>query len=157
MVPRLATPDDLKAVEAVVQAAYAPYVPRIGRQPGPMLDDYAALIADGRVHVIVHDNVVKAILVLIPQANTMLLDNVAVYPEAQGLGLGRKLLDLAEHAAVTAGFRSIELYTNEAMTENIALYTRIGYVETHRAVEKGLRRVYMTKPLDPDDGNSSHL
>ena len=33
------------------------------------------------------------------------------------------------------------------MTENIALYSRIGYVETHRAEEKGLRRVYMTKSL----------
>jgi ribosomal protein S18 acetylase RimI-like enzyme len=157
MQPRLATQDDLPAVERVVQAAYAPYVSRIGREPGPMLDDYAALIAGGRVHVVVHDDVVKAILVLIPQVHTMLLDNVAVTPEAQGLGLGRTLLAFAEHAAVTAGYRSIELYTNEAMTENIALYTRIGYVETHRAVEKGLRRVYMTKPLGVNDVNSTKL
>ena len=33
------------------------------------------------------------------------------------------------------------------MTENIALYSRIGYVETHRAEENGLRRVYMSKRL----------
>jgi hypothetical protein len=33
------------------------------------------------------------------------------------------------------------------MTENIALYTRKGYVETHRAEENGLRRVYMQKDL----------
>jgi hypothetical protein len=33
------------------------------------------------------------------------------------------------------------------MTENIALYGRIGYAETHRATEKGLNRVYMAKPL----------
>jgi len=33
------------------------------------------------------------------------------------------------------------------MTENIALYSRIGYVETYRAEEKGLRRVHMTKLL----------
>ncbi len=144
---RLATPDDRPAVEAVVFAAYAPYVPGIGRKPGPMLDDYAALIANGQVHVIEHDGIVTAILVLIPQERSMLLDNVAVSPGAQGLGLGRKLLEFAEQSAVAAGYRSIELYTNEAMTENIALYTRIGYVETRRAVEKGLRRVYMTKFL----------
>jgi len=147
MQPRLATHDDLHAVEAVVQAAYAPYVPRIGREPGPMLDDYAALIANRHVHVIAQNGIVKAVLVLIPQAHGMLLDNVAVAPEAQGRGFGRVLLEFAEQAAVRAGYRSIMLYTNEAMTENIALYTRIGYVETHRAAEKGLRRVYMAKPL----------
>jgi ribosomal protein S18 acetylase RimI-like enzyme len=56
-------------------------------------------------------------------------------------------LEFAEQAAIKAGYRSIQLYTNEAMTENIALYSRIGYVETHRGEEKGLRRVYMTKQL----------
>ncbi len=47
------------------------------------------------------------------------------------------------------GFKAIRLYTNEAMTENIRLYERLGFAETHRAQEKGFRRVYMTKPLDP--------
>jgi ribosomal protein S18 acetylase RimI-like enzyme len=112
-----------------------------------MLDDYGQLIRDGRVHVIQHDGIVQGILVLIPQEDAMLLDNVAVSPSAQGLGLGRKMLKLAEAAAVDAGYRLIRLYTNEAMTENIELYTRIGYSETHRAEEKGLRRVYMTKPV----------
>ena len=77
----------------------------------------------------------------------MLLDNVAVAPAAQGLGLGRRLLEFAEHTAVALGYRYIRLYTNEAMTENIALYSKIGYSETHRAEEMGLRRIYMTKLL----------
>jgi hypothetical protein len=33
------------------------------------------------------------------------------------------------------------------MTENLALYSRLGFVETHRAEEIGLNRVYMTKTL----------
>ena len=146
-VPRPATRADLPAVQAIVQAAYSHYVARIGRQPGPMLDDYDALIGSGQVHVIEHDGTVQAILVLIPQERSMLLDNVAVSPDAQGLGLGRAMLQFAEQAALAAGYRSITLYTNEAMTENLGLYARIGYVETHRAEERGLRRVYMTKPL----------
>jgi ribosomal protein S18 acetylase RimI-like enzyme len=77
----------------------------------------------------------------------MLIDNVAVSPGAQGLGYGRKLLEFAERAALEAGYESIRLYTNESMTENIALYSRIGFVETNRAEEKGLRRVYMTKSI----------
>lgn len=112
-----------------------------------MLDDYPALIGAGRVHVAERDGVVQGILVLIPHDDAMLLDNVAVAPAAQGTGLGRRMLEFAEHAAFAAGYRAIKLYTNEAMTENIALYTRIGYVETHRVEEKGLRRVYLRKAL----------
>ena len=144
---RAATSDDLGAVEDVVRSAYCHYVPRIGREPGPMLDDYNRLIREGRVHVVEDDGVVRGVLVLIPQDDAMLLDNVAVSPAAQGLGLGRKLLEFAERTAVNAGYQSIRLYTNEAMTENIELYTRIGYSETHRVEEKGLRRVYMVKPV----------
>lgn len=144
---RPATHDDLAAVRRIVRAAYAHYVARIGREPGPMLDDYAALIGDGRVRVAERDGAIQGILVLIPQDDAMLLDNVAVAPEAQGTGLGRMMLEFAERAAAEAGYRAIRLYTHEAMTENIALYTRIGYAETHRAEERGLRRVYMRKPL----------
>ena len=145
--PRIAVIEDRPAVEAVVNAAYGGYVSRIGQPPGPMLDDYEGLIRDGRVHVIEHGGVVQGILVLIPEADAMLLDNVAVAPAAQGLGLGRTLLVFAEQAARLAGYGCIRLYTNEAMTENIALYLRIAYRETHRGEEKGLRRVYMTKVL----------
>ena len=144
---RRATSDDLEAVGSLVRAAYAHYVARIGREPGPMLDDYGRLIEHGRVHVVERDGAVQGILVLIPQEDAMLLDNVAVDPAAQGSGLGRGLLAFAEREAIAAGYRWIRLYTNEAMTENIRLYGRLGYHETHRAVEKGLRRVYMAKPL----------
>ena len=146
-VPRLALGSELQVVEDIVRTAYSHYLPRIGRKPGPMLDDYRFLIEEGRVYVIEHDGVIQGILVLIPQIDAMLLDNVAVAPAAQGLGLGRKLLKFAEQEAVAAGFRSIRLYTNEAMTENIALYSRVGYSETQRVEEKGLRRIYMAKPL----------
>lgn len=145
---RLAQGDDRAAVEAVVRHAYTPYVARMGRAPGPMLDDYRALIGAGRVHVIERDGRVTGVLVLIPEAGTMLLDNIAVDPAAQGTGLGRQMLAFAEAAARAAGCAAIRLYTNEAMTENVGLYARLGYVETHRGEENGFRRVYMVKPLD---------
>src|SRR5450631_283125 len=103
---RLATHDDLQAVETVVRAAYVHYVARIGREPGPMLDDYAALIGMGLVHVIEHDGMVKRVLVLIPEERGILLDNVAVSPDAQGLGLGRRMPEFAERAAKAPGYRS---------------------------------------------------
>jgi GNAT superfamily N-acetyltransferase len=144
---RLAVPADRSAVEQIVQEAYAPYVPRIGRKPAPMLDDYAALIRDRRVHVLEDDGRATGILVLIPQTTAMLLDNIAVRPASHGLGYGRRLLEFAERAARNAGYQQIRLYTNEMMAENLALYSHIGFTETHRVEEKGLRRVYMVKDL----------
>lgn len=144
---RHANPNDLAAVQEIVRLAYSQYIARIGREPGPMGDDYAALIGKGRVHVAERDGVIEGILVLIPQDDAMLLDNVAVAPAAHGTGLGKMMLTFAEQTAREAGYDAIELYTNVAMVENIALYARNGYVETHRLEEKGLRRIYMRKPL----------
>ncbi|MCS6920873.1 MAG: GNAT family N-acetyltransferase [Elioraea sp.] len=138
---------DLAAVTEIVRAAFRPYVSRIGREPGPMGDDHADLIAAGRLHVAVRDGVVVGLVVLIPRGGTLLLDTVAVAPEVQGTGVGRLLLDFAERVAVAQGYDTITLYTNEAMTEAIALYRRLGYAETECVEEKGFRRVYMRKPL----------
>lgn len=150
--PRQATRKDLAAVEAIVRRAYSPFVSLIGRPPGPMLDDFAKLIEAGRVVVVEREGAVRGVLVLVPEPEpepeAMLLDNVAIDPASQGLGLGRRLLAYAEHAARAAGYRTIRLYTNEVMVENVVLYGRLGYVETHRAEENGFRRVYMVKTLD---------
>ena len=43
----LAGPDDQSSIEAVVEAAYRPYITLIGRKPGPMLDDYWAQHVEG--------------------------------------------------------------------------------------------------------------
>jgi ribosomal protein S18 acetylase RimI-like enzyme len=145
---RSASLEDLAAIEAIVESAYARYVPIIGRKPGPMLDDYRALIDKGHVYVLSDGGGISAILVLIPEEHAMLLDNVAVSPHAQGRGHGRALIAFAERMARERGLRAIRLYTNEAMTENVALYGRLGFVETHRREEQGFRRVYMAKLLD---------
>ncbi|QRM28210.1 GNAT family N-acetyltransferase [Microvirga sp. VF16] len=146
---RLAYPIDLAAVEAIVRAAYTRYISLIGQKPGPMSDDYSTLIENQCVYVLVSENKLVGMLVLLPEGEVMLLDNVAVDPDMQGRGYGRELIAFAEKLSVERGFRAIRLYTNEAMTENIGLYKRLGFVETHRAEEKGFRRVYMTKSLAP--------
>ncbi|MGF9764365.1 GNAT family N-acetyltransferase [Microvirga sp. 0TCS3.31] len=144
--PRLATPSDLPEVENIIRAAYSGFIDWIGREPGPMLDDYASLISQGQVYVL-EDVGIVGVLVLVPEPDTMLLDNVAIAPSAQGRGYGRLLLDFAEQEARRQGFGAIRLYTNSLMTENLRLYPRRGYVETHRGREKGFSRVYMTKQL----------
>ena len=144
---RLARADEADAVRNVVHAAYQHYIARIGKPPGPMLDDYAQRIANGQAWVLEQHGRIAGILVLEESPSSLLLDNIAVLPEHKGQGAGRALLEFAEAEARARGFRAIDLYTHVLMTENIALYGRIGYVETRRATEKGFERVYMTKQL----------
>jgi N-acetylglutamate synthase-like GNAT family acetyltransferase len=144
---RLAQPADAGAVAACVCAAYLPYIARLGRQPGPMLADYARLIETGAVYVTERAQRVIGVLVLEPGDDALVVANVAVLPEEQHAGVGRGLLAFAEHEARRLGHEAIELWTNERMTENQALYARLGYaVFEHRMVD-GYARVFMRKPL----------
>jgi ribosomal protein S18 acetylase RimI-like enzyme len=77
----------------------------------------------------------------------LLIENVAVDPEAQGTGLGRQLMDFAEDEARRRGLGRLRLYTNEVMTENLAIYEHLGYHEVDRRSQDGYRRVFMEKLL----------
>jgi GNAT superfamily N-acetyltransferase len=143
---RLARPEDRETVEAIVREAYSIYIARIGKPPGPMLDDYAALIAAGAVSILEGaDGVIAAIIVLLPKPDHLLLDNIAVRPDRQGQGFGRQLIAFAGAEARRLGHAELRLYTHATMIENIALYTRLGFVETGRGHEDGYDRVFMTK------------
>lgn len=135
------------AVSAIVHAAYQHYIARIGKPPGPMLDNYAQRIAEGQAWVLQDAERIAGILVLEESPAGLLLDNIAVLPEYQAKGVGRALLEFAEAEARRRGFDAIHLYTHALMTENLALYRRIGYAETRRITEKGYDRIYMTKQL----------
>ena len=144
---RPATASDAAAIAALVKAAYGHYPARIGVVPRPMTDDYAEVIRALRVTVAESGAAIAGAIVLGVTGEGFLIDNVAVHPSHRGKGLGRLLLEFAEAEARRAGFDSIHLYTHQGMTENIALYSRIGYVEYDRRTEGEFSRVYMRKRL----------
>jgi ribosomal protein S18 acetylase RimI-like enzyme len=146
---RAATPADAPALAQLVDDAYGHYVERIGRPPGPMTWDYSEIIRDWEVTVAEADGAIVGLLAIGPTDEGFAIENVAVRPDHQGQGLGGTLLELAESEARRAGFDSIDLFTHEKMTENQALYARIGYVEYDRRTEHGLTRVFMRKQLRP--------
>lgn len=149
---RPAEPRDADGLAQCVAAAYQLYIPRMGgQQPGPMLADYAEEIVQYQVWVAEANGDIIGGLVLIPYEDHILLDNIAVHPGHQGRGVGRTLLELADAEAMRQGYGELRLYTHVTMTENIALYTRIGWVETHRGEQDGYARVFMRKSLI--DGN----
>lgn len=144
---RRAVPGDVAAATRCVCAAYLRYIERVGRQPWPMLQDYAQVLLSSEVHIAERDGRVVGVLELVETEEGFLLDSVAVDPDAQGTGVGRTLLALAEAEARRHGYDSIYLMTNERMTENQDLYSRIGYVLYDRRMVHGYARVFMRKQL----------
>ena len=144
---RTATAADVPRLSDLVAAAYAHYVERLGRPPRPMTDDYAEVVRSHRVTVAERDGEILGLVVLGVSDEGFFVDNVAVDPSRQGSGVGKALLEHAEIAAREAGFDSIYLFTHERMVENLALYSRIGYVEYDRRVHGDACLVYLRKQL----------
>jgi ribosomal protein S18 acetylase RimI-like enzyme len=114
-----------------------------------MTEDYADVVARSEVTVAEVDGAIVGLVVCQVTEEGFAVDNVAVAPPHRGRGIGRALLEHAESAARRSGFDSLYLFTHERMTENLALYTRIGYAEYDRRVHGTARIVYLRKPLDP--------
>jgi GNAT superfamily N-acetyltransferase len=164
---RLATHADLAAIESIVAEAYQPWAELIGIRPKPMDDDYVARIAAAQVTVLTNPRdaaragdvgspgtsggpgreVVVGLIVLVPEPDALLVDNVAVRPSHHGRGHGRVLLDFAEDQARLLGLPALRLYTNALMTQNIEHYQRRGYVITGDLHRNGRTVVFMRKEL----------
>jgi len=145
---RTATIDDLPAIKQCVDAAYEIYVERIGDKPKPMLADYEAQLRDGTVRVAINEHgEVQGYIICYARLDTMMLENVAVSPRHQGRGVGKRLIAFCEDEARRQGCQAIELFTHMKMTENRALYARLGYEAIDRPEDKQLDRIFFRKRL----------
>lgn len=168
---RPAVAADSPAVTGLAIAAFERYTERIGRPAMPMTLDYATAIAEHKIWLAEAEPppapaptptpasasgdglplglVLLGFVLLEEQSDALLLDVIAVSPDAQGQGVGSSLLAFVEEQAQARGNSRIVLYTHEKMTENLAYYPRHGYTETHREEQHGHRRVHFAKPVPP--------
>lgn len=65
-------------------------------------------------------------------AETGEIKRMWIAPEARGMGLARRLLDMLEEAARGFGMKRVRLDTNRALGEAQALYRKAGYREIAR-------------------------
>jgi N-acetylglutamate synthase-like GNAT family acetyltransferase len=145
---RPASAADVKDIEDIVKAAYAPYVSRIGREPAPMTVDYQTLVTTtDDVWVLIDDDELVGVIVTVTQPEHLLIENVAVRPPAQGRGYGRLLLAHAETQARDLRLAQTRLYTNVAMTENLTYYPRLSYLEVARRFDDGYHRAFFVKDV----------
>jgi N-acetylglutamate synthase-like GNAT family acetyltransferase len=131
---RRAVVTDASAVLALTRMAYAKWVPLIGREPKPMTSDYERAVAEHIIDLWEEGGELLALIEMIPEADCLLVENVAVRPGLQGKGIGDKLLHHAERLARSLGLRSVRLYTNAAFQSNLQFYARRGYQEFQRVM-----------------------
>lgn len=142
---RLAGPHEADLVRDFTRAAYAAWIPLIGREPLPMTVDYAVALASNRFDLLYADSALVGLIETVADGDLLLVVNVAVRPDLEGQGLGRRLMAHAETLARDQGLRGLRLYTNQRFERNIRLYQAIGYVIDRE--EEGPRgvTVYMSK------------
>jgi ribosomal protein S18 acetylase RimI-like enzyme len=146
---RRGTPADAAAIRELTLAAYAKWVPVIGREPKPMTADYAEALRIHRFDLLHVAGQLVALIETSLDEDRLFIVNVAVTPSFQGQGLGRRLLAHAEQLAVASGCSEIGLYTNKLFAANVQLYRRLGYqVDREEQVKVGTI-VHMKKKAVP--------
>jgi N-acetylglutamate synthase-like GNAT family acetyltransferase len=143
---RRAVLSDAAAVRALTRAAYAKWVPLIGREPLPMTAYYERVVVEHIIELWEEDGQLLALIEVVPTSDHLLIENLAVLPDQQGRGLGSELVRHAEEVARDLGLPELRLYTNAAFASNLAFYARRGFEEYRRAtVVRGSITVYMRK------------
>lgn len=153
---RRAAPADAAAVRGLTRAAYAKWIPLLGREPRPMTAEYDAVLRDHLVDLLHVDGELVGLIELAPGADHLLIVNVAVAPAHQSRGHGRTLMAHAEQVAASLNLGEMRLYTNARFTENLLLYRRLGYrVDREEEHPQFGTTIHMGKRLTADDAGRS--
>jgi ribosomal protein S18 acetylase RimI-like enzyme len=142
---RRATPGDAGAISTLTHRAYAKWLPILGRKPKPMTADYDQAVREHLIDLLFVGNSLAALVETIPAADHLLIENLAVAPDFQGRGYGRRLAMHAEELARSLGHGEIRLYTNKLFAANVALYRRLGYGIDREEPFKGGFLMHMSK------------
>lgn len=141
---RRALPSDIDDVRRITNAAYAKWIPVIGRKPKPMVADHANAIAAHAVDLFWRDGTIMGLIEIIDMPGHLLIENLAIDPDCQSAGIGGALLAHAESVAASSAKAEVRLYTNAAFASNILFYEKRGY------------QISAREPL-PDGGAMAHM
>ncbi|WP_307746336.1 GNAT family N-acetyltransferase [uncultured Pantoea sp.] len=144
---RRAEEDEAELVREIVCAAYSKWISVIGREPTPMTADFNKTVREHDINLAIVAGEVVGLIEVWPSADHFWIENIAVHPHWQGMGIGRTLLAHVESKTAQSMLGEIRLQTNEAFEANIALYTALGYKIDRREPFKGGTTVFMSKKL----------
>ena len=144
---RRAGPGDVAAVEQMQARAYHRNRVLIGATPVPLQWNYADELARCEGWLVDGTDGLAAVLMLTPRATDFYIDNIAVSPRDQGLGLGNILLDFALERARHHGLTTIRLTTNARLVRNIDWYQRKGFAVEREENLPDRKAVHMARHI----------
>lgn len=141
--PRRAKPADHGPVLSLIRESFAYMDGRID-PPSSMHRlteaDIAAQAEAGEVWLIDGSQGLLACMFLTFLSDAVYIGKLAVAEAARGQGLSRLLIDHAEARAVTLGLPAIELQTRVELTENQAIFARMGFARVGSTRHEGYDR-----------------
>lgn len=152
---RAATEDDSSAIEAVTRAAYerrAERVPPYKALSETTEDVLRHLARGGAIVVELNGAVVGAVRHREQRPGALLLYRLAVHPDHQRRGIGRRLMAAVEDVARSGGYEEVHLHARHTCPDLIATYERLGYSEVNDPTEPDYNHpVYllMSKTVTP--------
>jgi ribosomal protein S18 acetylase RimI-like enzyme len=144
---RPAALQDAARIRDLTRAAYAKWVALIGREPLPMQADYDRAVREQAIDLLTAGGALAGLVETILRPDHLWIENVAVAPDRQGRGYGRRLIAHAETRAAAAGRGEIRLQTNAAFAANVALYRKLGYAIDRTEPFRGGTTVFMMKRI----------
>jgi ribosomal protein S18 acetylase RimI-like enzyme len=138
---------DAAVVRDLTRSAYARWCAVIGREPKPMTADYDRAVREHIVDLAFAADRLAGLIEMIPAADHLLVENVAVSPDCQGRGTGRFLMAHAEDTAAQLRLPIIRLYTNKLFAANIRFYESLGYRIDREEAFRGGVLTHMSKTL----------
>ena len=138
---------DVDLIRSFTRAAYAKWIPLIGREPLPMAADYETALRQHRFDLFYKDGVLAALIETITRDDHLHIQNLCVSPKFQRLGLGSQLLNYAQEMAKQKNLPALRLDTNKNFTGNVDLYLRHGFsIAWEKPVDGGVH-VHMVKHM----------
>lgn len=135
--------DDWEIVRRLILEAFA-YMESRTDPPSSALrltpETMAADAATGALLLAERAGELVGCLFLQPRPHALYLGKLAVRPDLQGQGIGRRLVDTARAEAMARGLPALELQTRVELVENHAAFRRMGFVETGRTAHPGYDR-----------------
>ena len=145
---RRGTTQDVDLIRDFTRAAYAKWIPLIGREPLPMAADYETALRQHRFDLLYKTNALAALIETIARSDHLHIQNLCVSPKFQRLGLGSQLLNYAQDMAVGENLPALRLDTNKFFTGNVDLYLRHGFsIDWEKPVDGGVH-IHMVKRIE---------
>ena len=134
---------DWEMLHALLDRSFAPMAARID-PPSSMTRLTPSLLAekagDELLLTCVSGDRLVATAFVRPEAGWAYVGKIAVHDDWRKRGITRQIIDLVEGHGLKAGWAYLELQVRVELTENLATFAALGFVETERTAHAGYDR-----------------